>query len=121
MANLYKKMCEAVVLRKGGSGAMAERDKEGEIERTACISRAIGDKEKMIMPVVCGGVGEGERKSGEEGHVEATRADATKRGCEEGEEEENRKRSKREVVVVEEEEVFEIDARYGEYLYEKWI
>ena len=116
-AKLRKKQCEAVALRKGGSGAIAERDKEGEIEGTACVSRTIGDKEKMIWPVVCGGEGEGERKSGEEGNMELARADATKRGYEGGEEEENCKRSKKE-VIVEDEEVFEIDSRYGEYLYE---
>ena len=99
---------------------MAERDKEGAIEGTACVSRTIGDKEKMIMPVVCGGEEEGGRKSGDRGDVELVRADATKRGYEGEEEEENRKRLRKE-AVVEDEEVFEIDSRYGEYLYEKWM
>ena len=39
----------------------------------------------------------------------------------EGEEEGNRKRSKKEVVAVEEEVVYDIDGRYEEYLYERWI
>ena len=114
------KMCDAVAWKKGGSGTMAEQDKKEGLEGTACISGAVGEKGKMVMSVVCGGVGGGERKSGEEDDAESTRADATKRGCEGGEEEENRKRSKRE-VVVEGEEAFEIESRYGEYLYEKWM
>ena len=97
---------------------MAEREEEGEVEKTVCISKASGIDGKTIVALMCEEKGGRKQKSGEEGAVGATRTDATKRGCEGEEEEEKRKRAKRE-VAVEEEEVFEIDSRYGEYLYEK--
>ena len=100
---------------------MVEHEKEVGREGTICSSKAVGGNEKVSLSVVCGGEEGGEQTSGEEGDGEATRSDSTKRGCEEGGEEESRKRSKRDVIVVEEEEVLEIDARYGEYLYENWM
>ena len=60
-------MCEAVAWKKGGSGDRAERDKEGELEETVCISRAIGIKEKGIVATVCEEKGRGGTKIGRGG------------------------------------------------------
>ena len=103
---------------------MAECDGEGGRERNYCPCRGdegkAGKDENVIEEEGTQRGGIKETSSGCEGK-RAAGVIVGKRGPGDEEEGRQQKRSRVEVGIVEEEGVFEIDWRYEDYLYEKWM
>ena len=113
-----------IVKFKTDGGKMTERESEGGRGGNCCPCS--GNERKAEKDENARGKEEVQREEVKEAsnaceNEGALRVIVGKRGPRDEERCSQPKRSKIEVSVVKEEGVFEIDWRYGEYLYERWI